>query len=293
MANVDDKAGYKLNVDTDVLFDAEFQKIDVMVAFNGDFAKPYLLKSITTVPTKMVVTSQDLVDAVDELNSIDDIAERQTFSIFTNITLTDGTFIPGYLPNGKPTYSPSVINVMDIVKEGLPSVRIAVPCTFFLEDYLGIKDVNDYWDGDEEDYDAEVILDPADPDPDDVDIWVIVKGVHYDETWDLHIVLSKYDYRITGPEQLMGPEYGPYTNPTWDKISGTIETCDKALVVLINSFCIDQGCFGGLPLILTISSPEDEGEDPGDGDGDGVKKSTGTVKIFPAPPSTRKFRMVQ
>ncbi len=278
--NVSDPGSYSLTTDVDVLFDSDFQKLEIMVVYNNDYTKPYLLQTIESVPSTVEITSQKIVDVIDELSSTTDIQAGDMFNIFTNITLSDGTFLPAYLSNGKPANASSIINIMGVLKGGAPNISIPVPCEFVEEDYLGVVDINENWAPDVYDYQGMVI---RDPDYTGDDFGIIVQGI-FDPTWELKLVVSTYDYSISGnpDEQLMGAEVFGYNDPTWSAISGTVNTCDQELVVYINGFCVDAGCFGGLPIIYTISTV------PADIPG---KKSSHTSNFYPAP--LKPFRMVQ
>ncbi len=247
--NVSDPGGYSITVNVDLLFAGKFKQIDIMVVMNGDYKNQYKLGSITSVPQTITYTSQNIVDAIPALNSVDDIVQGDNFVLFTNITLTNGSVVPGYTSFGASTAAPTVKNVIDVLKDGASSsINIAVPCEFVLADYLGVMDLSEYWAPDLYEYQVEVI---EDPDYTGDKIGLLINGI-WDGTWQLRIELDTYDYSIIAPDQQMSDAVFSYHNPVWSKISGNLKTCDQQIIVNINGFCVDEGCFGGLPIVYTM-----------------------------------------
>ena len=250
--NVSTPDQYSMTVDVDLLFDGTFKQIDIMVVMNGDFKNQYKLGSVTSVPKTFTFTSQDLVDAIPTLNSVNDIVQGDKFVVFTTITLSNGTVVPGYTSFGKSTTAPTTQNVIDVLKGGAAaSVNISVPCEFVLADYLGTCDITEYWAPDLYEYQVDVI---EDPDYTGDKIGLVIDGI-WDGTWKLRIEVDTYDFSIVGTEaeQHMAAEVFGYHNPVWGKISGNVQTCEKHLVVNIGSFCVDEGCFGGMPIVYTTT----------------------------------------
>lgn len=259
--NLSNPADFKVSATVDLLFKGEFSKIDIVIVYNNDYKNQYVVKSVTTVPSNILITGQDIINAVTSLNSADDIEEGDMFNLFTNIELKDGTYLPGYNQLGSIALAPSLRNIMDGLKGAVANFVINVPCEFVLDDYLGTAIITETWAPDVEETEGEVYLDP---DYTGQYIGLIFEPVMfmYGYSWKLKIELSTYDYTIKGnPEkQILGDALFSYTNPYYTKITGSVNTCTGVIRVEVGSFCIDQGCFGGMPLVYTIKKKEDSGK---------------------------------
>ncbi len=250
--NVSDPAGYQVQATVDLLFEGTFNKIDVIVVYNGDYTKQYVVKSVTSVPSDITITGQDIVDAVAELNSAGDIQEDDVFNLFTSIELSDGTYLPGFTVTGANAITPSVRSQIDILKGGVANLVILVPCEFVLDDFIGIMDYTEFWTPDLEAWQVEVYQDPDYTGP---YVGLVIDGIFmYTGTWKLKVELSTYDYSVAGlpASQLMAPSIFGYQQPTWSKISGTVNTCTGVMVVNVGSFCVSVGCFTGMPIVMTL-----------------------------------------
>lgn len=249
--NLSEPADYKVEVKVDQLFKGDFNKIDVVVVLNGDYKKQYVVESVTTVPTTLTITGQDLVDAIPELASAGDIEEGDIFNLFTSIELTDGTYLPGYTILGSLTAGPSLRNVMNSQKGGVANYLITVPCAFDINDYLGAVNISEYWAPDQADYPGEIIIDPAYT---GTKIGLKVRGI-WDGTWELKLELSDYDYTVIGlpASQVMAASVFGYSTPTWSQMAGSINTCAKSMTVNVGRFCVSVGCFGGMPIVYTFT----------------------------------------
>lgn len=250
--NLADPAAYQVQATVDLLFEGDFNKIDVVVVYNGDYANQYVVTTVTTVPSTVTITGQNLIDVIPALTSADDIEEGDVFNLFTSIELADGRYLPGYTSLGSNALSPGIRNIIGSEKGGVAFLPINVPCEFILEDYLGAVDYSEFWAPDLFEYPGEVRLDPDYTGTDPTKIGLILADI-WDGTWNLKVELSTYDYSIIGlpASQVMAASVFGYSTPTWSQISGTVNTCDQTLVVNINRFCVTVGCFGGLPITYT------------------------------------------
>lgn len=259
--NVSDPGAYSLSLDVDLLFEGDFQKIEIAVVMNGDYENQYVLDEVTSVPQSFTYTTADFAAVITELASVNDIVEGDQFNVFANITLADGTYLPAYHADGVSTLAPSVRNIMGILHEGAAgNVAIPVPCAFDKNDYLGAKAVTEYWDPDTYYYGVNVI---EDPDYTGEHVGIIVQGL-FTGTWEVKLELSLYDYSISAipAAQVMAPSIWGYGNPTWTNITGTVNTCEKSFVFYVGSMCVDEGCFGGMPLTYTVYDDTSKGESP-------------------------------
>jgi len=154
-------ADFNFDIGIDVLWDdIPYNRVDLVIVYNGDFENQYTLESYTALPAERTITIADIVALIDEINTEADISEGDVFDIFTSIELSDGTYIPGYLYNGKPTNAPSVRNIITILKGGVNAFTVPVPCPFVETDYAGTMDVYEKWNDGSGDatYTAEVTI---------------------------------------------------------------------------------------------------------------------------------------
>jgi hypothetical protein len=141
-----DFGGFNFDIVVDALFDYPFDKLTVRVVYNGDYANPKTVAEVTSVPSTITVTVADLVSLFDQITTADDIKEGDSFDFYTDITLSGGKVIPGYLSDGTTTAAPSVRNVIGVLKGGNASVHLPVPCPFVEADYLGdAVDALEHW----------------------------------------------------------------------------------------------------------------------------------------------------
>lgn len=240
--NVGTPGDYEISIDVDLLFEGDFEKIDVMVVMNGDYTNQYVLQTVTSVPQSITLSSQDFVDAVDGLNSTAEIAEGDAFNLFTNITLSDGTYIPGYLEDGTPTNSPSVRNITGILKGGASNITIPVPCAYAQANVVGSYHcVSADW-GSEGDID--ITADDSDP------FVVYVAGLEtieglVEDNGPLKMIINN-DYSISAPRHIIASSLAPwglsYTNLAYEG-SGFLNTCDNSYQMTFE-ITVDQGSFG-------------------------------------------------
>jgi hypothetical protein len=250
--NLGAPASYELELTVDILFEGNFNKIDVVVVYNGDYANPHVVTSVTSVPSTITITGQDLIDAVPGLASADNIEEGDVFNLYTSIEMPDGRYLPGYTILGSSALSPGIRNIIGSEKGGVANIIINVPCEFNIDDYLGAVNISEYWAPDLYESTGEVGLDPDYTGTDPTKRGLILVGL-WDGTWNLKVELSTYDYSIRGlpASQVMAASVFGYSTPTWSQISGTVNTCEQTLTVNVGRFCVTVGCFGGMPITYT------------------------------------------
>ncbi len=242
-------AGFNLEATVDVLFDDPFQKLAVVVVYNGDFAHQNVLTdNITSVPQTVSYSIDDIVAAVDGLNAATDIASGDEFVFFVNVTMPDGSLLPGYTDEGDIAYSSTLANALNGLKGATFDIDIPVPCPFSIDDWVGTYDFFDVLYP-SENTTAEITLDA------EVENGLIIDGI-----WGLSvgavpfkIVLNPVDFSVSHEEQQIGEDmwgYGPGTaSSSAEKGAGTFNTCTFT-INLYPYICVDAGCFGTLPIIL-------------------------------------------
>ena len=238
---------YTLTFDVDVLFDdAPFVTIDIMVAVSGDYSKHYLLQTITTVPSTVTVTGPQFIAAIDELASTADVAEGDVFQVFCNVTMADGTYLPGLLWNGMATLAADNKNLAAILKGATGTIRIGVPCG--LDPALTIGSYHSVsldWGAEG---DVMVTADAIDP------FKVYVHGLEtmeglVENATGCPMVISSVDYSLTIlPVPFVANAWG-YSNMYYQG-TGTYDTC-TGKYTFAAEIRVDQGGFGTFNFVMT------------------------------------------
>jgi hypothetical protein len=137
--DLNDPAGFHLDLKLDILFPDPFQKLTLVVVRNSDYAHQNIVKdNITSVPQSFSITSSDLTSAIPGL-TLSDIKIGDIYSFFVNSTLEDGTVLPGFLSDGSIGYSPVVISSLASLKgaNAIVNIDINVPCPFISDSTVG------------------------------------------------------------------------------------------------------------------------------------------------------------
>jgi hypothetical protein len=222
--NVADVNAYSISIDVDLLYDGKFNKIDIMIAKDSDYSKQYLLKSVTSVPASLTVSGADIIAKINELSNVGDVKEGDIFKIFTNIELTDGTYLPGILSDGKLTLSPANKNLVGILKDAVPEIRIAVPCAYNSALTVGsYHSVSTDWNSE-----GDITIVPHATNP----FIVYVSGLEtmegLVETSPLEMVINP-DYSVTVARQVIVEDLSSWnaawTNMYYEGINGNYDTC--------------------------------------------------------------------
>ncbi len=240
-----DLAGFNFEAVVDVMFNDPFQKIQVVVVYNGDFANQNVLTdNITSVPQTVSYSIDDIVAVVAELNAATDIVAGDEFVFFANITLEDGSYLPGYTDGGDIAFSSTLANGLDALKDATFDISIPVPCPFSINDWVGTYNFFDvYYPS--ENTTAEITVDAE-----------VTNGLIIDGIWGLsvgavpfRIVMDPATFTVSHDEQLIGQDMWGYGPGTAAAGTGTFNTCTFT-INLYPSVCVDLGCFGTLPIIL-------------------------------------------
>ena len=114
---------FNATFDVDVYFKHGLQpaSMDVVVVRNGDKSNPKTLQAnLTTFPTTISVTGQDLIDLFGEAIGLGD-----AFEVGADMIMADGTRYPAF-PAGGVTYAPGIATLPGIST----SLRFAAPCLY-------------------------------------------------------------------------------------------------------------------------------------------------------------------
>ncbi len=240
-----DLAGFSFEATVDVLFDDPFQKLAVVVVFNGDFTKQYVMTdNITSVPQTVSYTLDDIAAVVDELNAPADLVSGDAFVFFVNTTLPDGTLLPGYTENGDIAFSSTLANALTGLKGATFDIDIPVPCPFSIDDWPGTYDCFDL-DYASENTTAEVFLDT------EVENGLKVYGMYsnYAEPDTFRIVLNPADLSVSFESQTISQDLWGYGPATADAGGGSFNTCDFTISYNLD-VCVGAGCFSTFHVLL-------------------------------------------
>lgn len=240
--NLSTPGDYILKGTVDVLFDSPYDKITLVVAYNGNYDKPYVIQdNITELPVELQVTCNDLVNAIAELTSLDDIAEGDVYHVYAIPTI-DGTEYPPYQKLGGKayaTYSASIMQNLQAIKGiGIADVAINVPCEFVPDMAVGsYTSVSADWGAAGP---ITIIADPNDP------MIVYVSGLEemeglVEDVGPLKMVINP-DYSVTGGKSVLASDAWGYHNIAYEG-GGTYNTCDGSYTLAF-AITVDEGSFG-------------------------------------------------
>ena len=135
LVNLNDPAAFNLKGTIDVLFEPEFDKLALMVAYNGDYANAtVLVDNITSTPHQFSVDLDDVIGAVSQLNSVEDIEISDYFTFYVNLT-KGGKEYPVYTMVGGKAIRTVTAGLRTAVRNvenaaAVTDIRIDVPCGF-------------------------------------------------------------------------------------------------------------------------------------------------------------------
>lgn len=249
--NVSNVDAYTLTVKVDLLWKTPtVQKVDLMVAMARDYSKQYVLETITTFPTTVTVTGADIKKAIPALAS-DPIVAGDQFYVFGNVTMNDGTYLPGLLDDGTLAVSAANVNVESILKDAVPAISIAVPCAY--SQAFAVGSYHAYSDDWGVDGDVTITADPEDSHTVYISGLEAIDGLNEDKG-PLPVTINA-DYSVTVPHTVLasstlgwGPSYD-YHNIAYAG-GGTYNTCDGSFT-LTCAISVDEGTFGTYHWTLT------------------------------------------
>lgn len=237
--------GYSLTTSLDLLWNNDnVQKVDFMVVMARDFSKQYVLKTITTFPSTVTITGADILNAIPALASNPIVAGDQ-FYVFGNVTMKDGTYLPGMLSNGTVAVSSANTSIDGILKGGVPDILISVPCAFIPAETVGsYHAVSSDWNVDGN---VTITADPNDSHKVYISGLETIDGLNEDGG-PLPVIINP-DYSVTVPKTVLASNAWGYTNLAYEG-SGTYNTCDGTFSLTM-ALSVDQGSFGTYSWTLT------------------------------------------
>ena len=248
---------FNLDYTVGTLWDPKFQKIQVVVVFNREYTKQYIVAdNITSVPASGSITMADMVAAIDELGSSADIKEGDSFHFFCNTTLPDGSVTKMYEKIGDKQGvlmigSGLVQSLAAVEGVALPDINIPVPCAFNLSDYLGtLSCVEDWGGGDVYNYTVEVIEGTTEGSIINLTIIGIFGGMGLTES---QFQINLKNLNVTAEEQMILEDITQIGYPAFygslflGSTLGVVNTCALQLEFTVSQWCVSIGCFGGSP----------------------------------------------
>lgn len=260
LIDLNDPDAFSLDYTIGTLWEPEFQKIELVVVFNGDYSKQYtVVDNITSVPASGTVMMSDIVSAIDDLSSSSDIVEGNSFHFFCNITLPDGFVAKTWDDiggNGVMLVGSGLVTALSSVEGvGQPDINIPVPCAFDVNDYLGTQTcVDNWWPGV---YPVEVSLDP---DYSGDGVGLLIDNLMEDYAGEdggsvgnivpIKCEINLKNLKLNVPNQIVfsGNFYG-YGDCSMSG-TGTVNTCDMKLEINVPGYTVAAGSFGGGTLII-------------------------------------------
>jgi hypothetical protein len=240
-----DLPGMNIELVVDVMYDDPFQELELVVVRNNDFENQYVVvDNISSVPYDITIGIDEFIAAIPDLDSQADILEGDLYNFFVNVTLEDGTYLPGYTANGSVTYSPSMRNILAGVYNATFNEQLFTPCILDLNDFEG-----DYL----------VTEDGGDPYPVTVEVnteaenSLLIRGLWWDGTTVTTIFVDPDYYTITADNQMIWPgnAYDAY-GTIWleDFAEGFLNTCTLEFSFIATPTLPDTGLWWGVSPIF-------------------------------------------
>lgn len=228
--------------------DDPFQKLTLVVVRNNDYKNQFVVQdNITSVPTTVQIGINEFIAAIPDLNSTDDIQEGDLYNFFLNVTLEDGTVLPGYLDNGQITYSPSMRNILLGLEGAAFNASFFTPCILDMDAFTGNYMVSE--DGGDP-YPVTVERDP------DNEYGLVINGLWWDETTKTEVVIDPDYYTISAENQMIWPgnAYGAY-GTIWleDFTEGFANTCTLGFEFVATPTLPDTGLWWGVSPLFKFT----------------------------------------
>lgn len=215
----DEPASFSAVVTVDVYFKQGLQpkSFDLVVIKNDDKSNPKVLQAnITTFPTDVTITGQQLIDLFGS-----DISLGDAFMVGADVFTQEGENFAAF-PDGGVTYAPGIANLPGINTE----LRFAAPCLY---------DPAAYTEGD-----YEVVVDEwADYSEGDIVFVTKIDDTHFsfkyapDNAQPIVFAVNPADNSITADPQV----YGDYTGVvvTAKSVPGAeVDPCDVSFIIKLN-----------------------------------------------------------
>jgi hypothetical protein len=252
LVNLNDLEAFNFAGSIDVLYDPTFDKLTLMVAYNGDYANPaVLVDNITTVPYDFSVGMNDLVSALSQLNSTDDIEISDYFTFYVNVT-RNGKEYPVYvMVGGKAinTVSSGLVTSLQQFEDAdaVTNVRIDVPCGYDVAGVTG--NYNGASAGWAVNGPITITADPEDQFVVYVTGLATIDGMEEDQG-PLRMDIDPNSYNVNVEKQVIASDaWGVYHNIAY-RGTGKLNTCDGTYTMTF-AISVDEGNFGSFSFTFT------------------------------------------
>ncbi len=241
----------------DVLFEPQFDKLMLMVAYNGDHTNAGLLiDDITSLPFSFSVNMDDVIEAVPQLNSREDIDYSDYLTFYVNMVIGDKVYPIYQNIGGKEirTVGSGLITALQNFEneEAITDIRIDVPCQYDVEavtgSYRAVSPPSD-WNASGS---VTITADENDPYIVYVAGLAAMEGLVEDQG-PLKMIINPVDFSVTAEETVLASDVAPWDLPyTGYKYEGTgrLNTCNGTYTMVF-TIGIDQGSWGAYNFTLT------------------------------------------
>lgn len=255
LVNLNDLNAFNFAGIIDVLYEPTFDKLTLMVAYNGDYENPgVLIDEITSTPYDFSVTMNDVINALSQLSSSDDIEISDYFTFYVNVT-KNGKEYPVYIMVGGKAIRTIGSGLITSVQEfedanAVTDVRIDVPCGYDVEGVTGnYLAVSADWGASG---DVTITVDPEDPFIVYVEGLAAMEGL-VEDGGPLKMVIDPNSYNVIAERTTLASDlvpWGyPYTGYSFEG-SGRLNTCNGTYQMSF-TITVDQGSFGSYGFTLT------------------------------------------
>lgn len=251
LINLGDLNAFKFAGSIDLVFEPQFDKLELVVVYNKHFANQYsLIDNITSTPFNFSLSINDIVNVIPELTSASDINIGDTFTFYVNST-SRGKVYPIYQEidgKGIRVISSGLILAMNSTKgaSAISDITINVPCAYYPANISGsYHSVSADW---QSEGDITITVDPANP------FIVYVTGIEameglVEDQGPFKMVIDPNSYNVSAAKQIIASDAWGYHNISYAG-SGTLNTCDGTYEMSFN-ISVDEGGWGSNGFIFT------------------------------------------
>lgn len=252
LINLNDVDAFNFAGSIDLLFEPAYDKLTLMVAYNGDHDNAgILVDNITSTPHDFSVSMSDVISAVSSIGSVDDVEIGDYFIFYVNVTI-GGKVYPVYkMVAGKAirTIGSGVISSLAALEgsDALTDVRIDVPCGYDVEKVTG--DYIAYSGPWLVEGPITITADPEDP------FVVYVSGLAeldglVEDQGPLKMIIDPNSYNVSAPKQALATEvWLGYKDLSYGG-SGRLNTCN-GVYTMDFEITVNLGSYGSYPFTFT------------------------------------------
>ncbi|MDD4107702.1 MAG: hypothetical protein PHH93_03170 [Prolixibacteraceae bacterium] len=237
----------------DVLYEPVFDKLTLMVAYNGDHNNAgVLVDNITSVPHDFSVDIDDVIAVLPQLNSRAEIDFSDYFTFYVNMVI-GGKVYPVFMNVGgkeiRTVGSGIITNIKNLEDENaITDLRIDVPCEYVVEDvtgnYRAVSPPSDWAVA------GNIVITPDENDPYILYVSGLpgLDGLNEDGS-PLKMIVSPVDFTVVAEKTVLASDAWGYTN-YYFMGSGRLNTCTGTYTMTF-TIAVDQGSFGEFGFTFT------------------------------------------